>query len=101
VLQGRLNETQVALVAAIGPASCSNVGQCFAVPVGNKPCGGPASHLAASAVDTDVAQVEALAAEHRKIATRLNVLTGAVSDCALVEPPPLSCAAARCQFTTP
>jgi hypothetical protein len=42
--------------------------------------------------------VASIAAEHRALAQRANTLRGAMSDCLLVEPPPLACTAGRCTF---
>jgi hypothetical protein len=84
------------LTATIGAAGCETAAQCRVVAVGHKACGGPADHLPYSIVDTDVRAVEAVAAEHRALAQRANTLRGAISDCMLVEPPPLACVAGRC-----
>jgi hypothetical protein len=95
-VQRQLVATERRLLAAIGPASCTTVSQCNVVAVGHKACGGPAGHLPYSTVATDVGQVQAAAAEHRALAQRANTLRGAMSDCMLVEPPPLACVAGRC-----
>jgi hypothetical protein len=95
-VQRQLVATERRLLAAIGPASCTTVSQCNVVAVGHKACGGPAGHLPYSTVATDVGQVQAVAAEHRALAQRANTLRGAMSDCMLVEPPPLACVAGRC-----
>jgi hypothetical protein len=97
-LEMQLAGTRQQLLETIGAASCTSTAQCAAVPVGAKPCGGPADHLAYSTAGTDVSRLAALAAEHRAAAQRLNTLRGLMSDCALVEPRPLACVAGSCRF---
>jgi uncharacterized low-complexity protein len=80
----------------IGQASCSSDSDCNAVPVGHKPCGGPARYLVFASQATDVARLQALAARHRDASRALNVARQARSDCAIVPAPEVACVDRRC-----
>jgi hypothetical protein len=88
----------------IGDAACRDDGQCRALPLGAKPCGGPEAYVAWSTASTDARQLEALAARYREARSARNQRLGLVSDCAVVPEPPVRCvpvaganAGGRCQ----
>ncbi len=80
-----------AITSLIGDAECDNAGQCRAVGIGAKPCGGPSGYLAWSTKQTDPdalrAAVDAQAAAQKEDAKS----RGLMSDCRLIPEPPVSC----------
>jgi len=100
-LEQRIATTQSRIVALIGTASCTASAQCAALPMGAKPCGGPAGHLAYSTVASDPVLLQSLADEHAALSRELNRLLGLASDCSVVMPAPLACVQGRCAFVTP
>lgn len=100
-LEQRIAATQSQIVALIGPASCTASAQCAALPMGAKPCGGPAGHLAYSTAASDPALLQSLADEHAALSRELNRSLGLISDCSVVMPAPLACVQGRCAFVSP
>jgi len=99
VLRTRLQELGEEVVRLIGSA-CDRDEQCRLIALGHKPCGGPAAYRAYSTIDTDVALLETRAHEYNRLAEQYNRETGAVSDCAVVTPPMVTCAGGRCVTVT-
>ncbi len=71
----------------IGEAEASSVEACRALPLGDKPCGGPWTYLVYSAEASDAGGLEALAAEYDRLDRARNRACGLVSDCMLRLPP--------------
>lgn len=89
----------------IGNAACRDDGQCRALPMGSKPCGGPEAYLAWSVVATNGGQLEALAARYREARQARNQRLGLMSDCAVLPEPQVRCLRAdagegRCTLAT-
>jgi len=83
----------------IGKAACSSHAQCQVLPVGARPCGGPASYLAWSNADTSGNALQALADRYRGERQASNTRSGMVSDCRAIAPPAATCQAGVCQLT--
>ncbi len=97
-LRGELQQLQGQLDAAIGSASCSDNNQCASLALGAKPCGGPRRYLVYSKTFSDESELRELATRYHQIDVRLNRLTGAMSDCMMVTPPPVACRQGRCMI---
>jgi hypothetical protein len=80
-----------ALEAAIGTPRCSIDSQCWAVPVGAKPCGGPESYLPASTLTADRAKVQVRAADLAATRRKQHELSGRVGICIALPEPPSRC----------
>jgi len=83
----------------IGKAECSSDSQCQALPIGARPCGGPASYLAWSTAKTSSSDIQALADRFRTEQQERNARSGMVSDCRAIAPPAAVCRAGSCQLT--
>lgn len=92
-------ETLGQMRTLIGAAECSSDNQCRVLPVGARPCGGPASYLAWSSAKTDGAQLQALAERHKAEQQADNMATGRISTCIALAPPAVACRAGTCQLT--
>ena len=82
--------------SAIGTAACDNPGQCRTLAVGSKACGGPERYLAYSTKQTDVAQLQALAAEVAAQRRAEDAQAGRMSTCSVTPDPGATCQAGRC-----
>lgn len=83
----------------IGKAECSSDSQCQILPIGARPCGGPASYLAWSTAKTSSSEIQALADRFRAEQQERNARSGMVSDCRAIAPPAAVCRAGSCQLT--
>jgi hypothetical protein len=83
----------------IGKAECSSDNQCQILPIGARPCGGPASYLAWSTARTPSGDIQALADRFRAEQQERNARSGMVSDCRAIAPPAAVCRAGSCQLT--
>lgn len=83
----------------IGKAECSSDSQCQILPIGARPCGGPASYLAWSTAKTSSGDIQALADRFRAEQQERNARSGMVSDCRAIAPPAAVCRAGGCQLT--
>lgn len=86
------------ITSLIGKAECSSDQQCQVLPVGSRPCGGPASYLAWSNAKTSGNELQALAERHRSEQQASNTRSGMVSDCRAIAPPAAACRAGTCQL---
>lgn len=91
-----LQDLRSELMAFIGEPTCSETGQCRALPFGAKPCGGPWSYLIYSTATSDSVQVTEAAERYAAYERALNRREGRVSDCSFVSPPVLDCVNGRC-----
>lgn len=82
--------------AVIANKSCNGVDDCASIAWGSKPCGGPWGYLVYAPDNVDVTGLETLVEEYNRLESELNQLTGAGSDCAVVEAPELECADNLC-----
>jgi len=89
--QRRLGELQTNIENLIADKSCNGAGDCASMAFGDKPCGGPRSYLIYAPSNVDVAQLTTLVEEYNMLDEEINILTQALSDCAIVGPPILGC----------
>jgi hypothetical protein len=85
--------------ALVGKAGCTSDSQCQVLPIGAKPCGGPASHLAYSTASTDAAELKALAERYHGEQQASNQRSGMISNCQVMPTPVAACRANTCQLT--
>ncbi|MCC2962437.1 hypothetical protein LK540_18580 [Massilia sp. IC2-278] len=90
--------TLAQITGLIGKAACTSDQQCQVLPVGARPCGGPASYLAWSSAATSGADLQALADRYRSEQQAGNSRSGMVSDCRAIAPPAAACRAGACQL---
>lgn len=90
--------TLAQITGLIGKAACTSDQQCQVLPVGARPCGGPASYLAWSTAATSGADLQALADRYRSEQQAGNARSGMVSDCRAIAPPAAACRAGACQL---
>lgn len=91
-------ETFTQIKNLIGKAECSSDSQCQILPVGARPCGGPASYLAWSSARTSSGELQALADRYRTEQQERNARSGMMSDCRAIAPPAVACRAGSCQL---
>jgi hypothetical protein len=84
ITQEMLDVKKAEVLALINNSSCS--GSCNYIAFGRKPCGGPREYLLFSST-VNLAQLESLVEEYNEMEHQFNILTNAISDCAVVLPP--------------
>lgn len=82
--------------AEIGNAACDTSQQCRSLPVGSKPCGGPAGYKAWSSKANDGTRLTALAAQQAADQKKADTASGRMSTCSFAADPGASCVAGRC-----
>lgn len=92
-------DTLAQIKGLIGKAECASDSQCQILPIGARPCGGPASYLAWSTARTSSSEIQALADRYRAEQQERNARSGMVSDCRAIAPPAAACRAGSCQLT--
>ncbi len=83
-------------IEALTQLDCTSSSQCAATPIGVKACGGP-THYVIHNTATDVVALAELIDRYNVLNRTLNSLTGAISDCSIVNPPTLTCMNGICQ----
>lgn len=84
-LDALLNEINL----EIGDAGASSVSMCRVLPLGHKPCGGPAGYVVFSAEASDEARLQQLTTAYTRAQRARNEALGLMSDCSvMVEPEP-------------
>lgn len=79
------------ITTLIGDAECDNQGQCRALAIGAKPCGGPSSYLAWSSKVTDPSALRAAVVADAKTKRQENSDRGLASDCRVSPEPTAVC----------
>jgi len=92
-------DLQAQIRRLVGKAECSSDSQCRILPLGARPCGGPAGYLAWSSTATPAGELQALADRYRTEQQERNAQSGMVSDCRAIAPPAAACRAGSCQLT--
>ena len=95
-LETGLTRLREAIRVEVGDAAASSPAACRTMPMGHKPCGGPASHLVYSTETSDEARLERLVTEYTEAHRAYNTARGLASDCALVPEPPVEWEGGRC-----
>jgi len=90
-----------ALDAAIGSPRCDSDAQCWAVPVGARPCGGAESYLPASRLTADAGKVRQAALALAGTRSAQHQASGRMGICMVLPEPAARCdgASRRCVLT--
>ena len=84
------------ITADIGDAACDNASQCRTLPVGAKPCGGPAGFLPWSTKRSNGELLARLAAEQAAEERKQTEKGGMMSNCMMEQDPGATCSAGKC-----
>lgn len=95
-LTDSLELVRAEITAAIGDARAETVSECALLPLGERPCGGPRTHLAYSTAETDSARLAELARIYARLDQLRNEREGRVSTCEMILPPGLALEGGRC-----
>ena len=82
-------------IDALVQLDCVASSQCIATPIGVKACGGPTHYIIHNS-STDMDMLTGLIERYNALNRTYNELTGAISDCAVVGPPALTCNSGIC-----
>jgi hypothetical protein len=88
------------IVALIGEPRCENIVHCRVLPVGSRPCGGPAEYLAYSSIAGKREILEAKAYEYGFLQEEVNRAHGASGTCDVLAPPRVACVNGRCTLNS-
>lgn len=92
-----LESRRAEIEAFIGSPVCTGPGDCAALPLGVKPCGGPWSWLVYSRSSVDTLALRALVDSYNTLNGELNLRWGWVSDCAVEAQPQVVCEDGVCR----
>jgi len=95
----RIQALDAELRRLIGAAACDSGADCGTVPLGVKPCGGPARYVAYSRRDLNAPTFRAVVTDLNRLYRRradAEARAGMVSDCSVVTDPGTACRAGRC-----
>ncbi|MDD4864984.1 MAG: hypothetical protein PHE38_13360 [Alishewanella agri] len=84
------------VLALIADKSADNVQQCLVLPLGHKPCGGPAEYVAVSTKGKDQAALLKKLEAYNQAAEAENLRLGRMSDCAVVPKPQVQLVNGQC-----
>lgn len=85
----------------IGEAEAGSVAACRVMPLGHKPCGGPAGYVAYSTEASDEGRLRALAERYTDLQRAWNEERGMMSDCAITPEPEPALEGGRCVARLP
>ena len=91
-----VNELRREVLALIADKSADNVQQCLVLPLGHKPCGGPAEYVAVSTKGKDQAALLKKLEAYNQAAEAENLRLGRMSDCAVVPKPQVQLVNGQC-----
>jgi predicted Mrr-cat superfamily restriction endonuclease len=78
--------------------TADNVQQCLVLPLGHKPCGGPAEYIAVSIKGKDEGSLLQKISGYNQAVEADNVRRGLMSDCAVVEKPAVQLVNGKCEL---
>lgn len=78
--------------------SADNVQQCLVLPLGHKPCGGPAEYIAVSIKGKDEGSLLKKISAYNQAAEAENIRQGLMSNCAIVEKPAVQLVNGKCEL---
>ncbi len=84
------------IASEIGSAACGRPDDCRTLPIGSRPCGGPAAWRAWSASSSDGVRLQAWAGELAELQRRRDEAEGRMSTCQVLPEPGVACQAGRC-----
>lgn len=80
--------------------SADNVQQCLVLPLGHKPCGGPAEYIAVSIKGKDEGSLLQKISGYNQAVEAENLRKGLMSDCAVVEKPAVQLVNGKCELVS-
>ena len=86
ITQEMLDNKEQDVLNYINQFSCTDTSTCNYIAFGAKPCGGPRQYLAFPST-LDLGTLQILVDEYYEMNNAYNIQIGAVSDCAIVNPP--------------
>jgi hypothetical protein len=89
------------ITAEIGTAACTRDADCRTLPMGSKPCGGPARWVAWSATVSRGDALQAMATDLAALQQQRQAAEGMMSTCSVVPDPGARCDAGRCVLNRP
>ena len=90
--QKKISKTKQELEGLVGGASqCVENRDCIAVPVGEKPCGGPEQYLVYSRKSPKISDINKLVASYLSLRKLANSSDSSISDCQFVGAPKVKC----------
>lgn len=92
----RLADMKEAIVRFAGTPACAGDGDCDALPLGAKPCGGPWEYLIYSKSACDDGRLRELTCAYNAVNHAINTRHGLNSDCMIVGPPRIGCRDGEC-----
>ena len=78
--------------------TADNVQQCLVLPLGHKPCGGPAEYIAVSIKGKDEGSLLQQISAYNQAAEAENLQRGLISNCAMVEKPSVQLINGKCEL---
>jgi hypothetical protein len=98
--QEELERLRVGILALIGDARCANLVHCRALPLGTRPCGGPAEYLAYSSITGHREELETRAYEYTFLQEDMQRRHPPSDACAALPEPRLQCIDNHCKLDT-
>lgn len=91
-----LGALKTEILLLISENNCSGIGECRALALGEKPCGGPWEYLIYSIVNNDTLKIKEKVEEYNDFNAVLNIRYNYESDCMFVEKPSILCLNGKC-----
>lgn len=96
----RLGEMEQEILTLVQDKACGGERICGTLAFGVKPCGGPWKYLVYSLKAADLVVLRQKVNAYNELNGLLNMREGRSSDCALVQPPAVSCQDGQCKPDT-
>lgn len=93
---GQADDLHTEITGMISDKSCNVAGDCRALALGNKACGGPSSYEVYSVLNVNQTLLDQKAAEQRGLAEQCNIELQIASTCSVVLEPAVDCVANLC-----
>lgn len=98
-LDDELDAVGSAIEREVGDPIAQDPSQCAVLPMGARPCGGPAKYLAYSHQASDTTLLTRLGDQYTRLQFARHVLTQAGSDCSISQPPTAVIIDGRCRLS--
>lgn len=79
--------------------AADDVQQCLVLPLGHKPCGGPAEYIAVSIKGKDEGTLLKKISAYNQVAEAENTRKGMMSTCSIIEKPAVQLVKGKCELT--
>lgn len=95
-----VNRLRAEIVRLTRDKTADNVQQCLVLPLGHKPCGGPAEYIAVSIKGKDEGSLLQKISGYNQAVEADNLRKGLMSDCAVVEKPAVQLVNGKCELVS-